>query len=272
MSNPRQPAPIGTPFAKSHAINAVHPATGLIATAYSRNSLTTPGAALSLWQINQDGVTETWSLPSDSSVSTTMHLDFDAEGKRLLRVTPQPHNQLIIHDVRTGAVLLDVMHEAYKALFAGTNSNIIAISSELQPDNTQKGNITILDSRNGRILASVNHESALYALAVSPDRRLIAVAGSDRFVLILDADTLAVKHRFRAHDATISAVSFHPDLPILATGSTDHSLKLWHYEDASLLQTFPGIEGMPRSLSFSPNCHQLATDGRDRAVRIFTVD
>ena len=164
------------------------------------------------------------------------------------------------------------MHEAYKALFAGTNSNIIAISSELQPDNTQKGNINILDSRNGRILASVNHESALYALAVSPDRRLIAVAGSDRFVLILDADTLAVKHRFRAHDATISAVSFHPDLPILATGSTDHSLKLWHYEDASLLQTFPGIEGMPRSLSFSPNGHLLATDGRDRAVRIFTVD
>lgn len=175
MSNPSQPAPIGTPFAKSHAINAVHPATGLIATAYSRNSLTTPGA-----------------------------------------------------------VLLDVMHEAYKALFAVTNSNIIAISSELQPDNTQKGNINILDSRNGR--------------------------------------TLAVKHRFRARDATISAVSFHPDLPILATGSPDHSLKLWHYEDASLLQTFPGIEGMPRSLSFSPNGHLLATDGRDRAVRIFTVD
>ena len=120
-------------------------------------------------------------------------------------------------------------------------------------------------------LASLDHDSALYALTASPDRRLIAVGGTDRFVMILDADTLAVKHRFRAHDATISAACFHPTLPLLATGSADHSLKLWRYADATLLQTFTAIEGLPRSLTFSPNGKLLATDGRDRAVRVFEV-
>ncbi|HRH95919.1 MAG TPA: hypothetical protein PLB55_08300, partial [Prosthecobacter sp.] len=171
-----------------------------------------------------------------------------------------------------GAVLHELKHEAYKSVFAGTRGHIIAISSELQPDNTQKGNIAILDPQTGRILASLDHDSALYALAASPDRRLIAVGGSDRFVMILDADTLAVRHRFRAHDATISAATFHPTQPLLATGSADHSLKLWRYADATLLQTFTALEGLPRSLTFSPNGKLLATDGRDRAVRVFAVD
>lgn len=272
LSDPRKPAALPSPFARNHTISAVHLATGLIATAYSRNSLTTPGSALSLWKSTKDGVTETWSRPAELKNDGTMHLHFDAKGERLLRTTPQPHSRLIIHDTRTGAVLHDFKHDAYKAIFAGTHGHIIAISSELQPDNTQKGSIAILDPQDGHVLASLDHDSAFYALAASPDHRLIAVAGSDRFVMILDADTLAVKHRFRAHDATISTVCFHPTLPLLATGSADHSLKLWRYSDATQLQTFIGIEGLPRSISISPDGHHLATDGRDRAVRVFELE
>lgn len=271
VSDPRTPKATPPSFIKNHTLSAVHTPTGLIATAYSRNSLNTPESALDLWQNTNGDVTEKWSHAAEMDNDGTMHLDFDAEGKRLLRTTPQPHNRLIVHDTRTGDVLHAFKHEAYKAIFAGTHGHIIAISSELQPDNTQKGIISLLDSQTGRVLASHTLGSAFYALTASPDRRLIAIGGSDRFVLILDADTLAVRHRFRAHDATISAACFHPTLPILATGSTDHSLKLWRYTDATLLHTFPGIEGTPRSLTFSPDGKLLATDGRDRAVRIIAV-
>lgn len=272
VSDPRQPAAIAAPLAENHTISAVHLATGLIATAYSRNSLTTPGPALSLWHTTKDDVTEKWSLPAQEGNDNTMHLDFDESGARLLRTTPQPRSRLIIHDTRTGAVLNDFQHDAYKAIFAGTRGHIIVISSELQPDNTQKGNIAIIDSQDGHILASLDHDSALYALTASPDRRLIAVGGSDHFVMILDADTFAVKHRFRAHDATISAATFHPTQPLLATGSADHSLKLWRYADATLLQSFTALEGLPRSITFSPNGQLLATDGRDRALRLFEIN
>lgn len=272
VSDPRNPIAMPAAIGEKHSISAVHLPTGLIATAYSRNSLTTPGSALSLWQLNNNDITSKWSRPAELSADGTMHLDFDESGARLLRTTPSPHSQLIIHDSQTGAVLHDFKHDAYKAVFAGTRGHIIAISSELQPDNTQKGTITILDPQTGRSLATLDHDSALYALTASPDRRLIAVGGTDRFVMILDADTLAVKHRFRAHDATISAATFHPTQPLLATGSADHSLKLWRYTEATLLQTFTAIEGIPRSITFSPNGQLLATDGRDRAVRIFEVE
>jgi hypothetical protein len=274
VSDPRQPAAIARRLAENHTISAVHLATGLIATAYSRNSLTTPGPALSLWQARRRrDVTENGPAPPNgrdattapcTSISTRVENASCARRRRPAAIssftTPTP-----------ATVLHELKHEAYKAVFAGTRGHIIAISSELQPDNTQKGNIAILDPQTGRILASLDHDSALYALAASPDRRLIAVGGSDRFVMILDADTLAVKYRFRAHDATISAACFHPTQPLLATGSADHSLKLWRYEDATELQAFVGIEGLPRSISISPDGRILATDGRDRAVRIFAL-
>ena len=272
VSDPRNPTAMPAAIGEKHPISAVHLATGLIATAYSRNSLTTPGSALSLWHTTKDGVSEKWSRPAELSADGTMHLDFDESGARLLRTLPSPRSHLIIHDTRTGAVLHDFQHDAYKAVFAGTRGHLIAISSELQPDNTQKGTITLLDSQTGRILATLDHDSALYALTASPDRRLIAVGGTDRFVMVLDADTLAVKHRFRAHDATISAATFHPTQPLLATGSSDHSLKLWRYTDATLQQTFTALEGLPRSITFSPSGQLLATDGRDRAVRVFEVE
>jgi WD40 repeat protein len=273
VSDPRAPIATGSPSAKGHAVNAVHPSAGLIATAYSRNRLDTPGAVLSLWQATKADVTEMWSRPAVAGRRNdgTMHLDFDAGGKRLLRTTPPPHGRLIIHEADTGEVLLDIEHDAYKAIFAGSPERIVAISSELQDDNTQKGNIALLDPQDGRVLASLDHESAFYALAASPDRRLIAVGGSDHFISILDADTLAVKYRFRAHDQTISALCFHPTQPILASGAADHSIKMWSYEDATELQAFVGIEGLPRSISISPDGRILATDGRDRAVRIFAL-
>lgn len=272
VSDPRDPKALPSNFTKGHTVSAIHLASGFIATAYSRNGLTTPETVLELWQSTKDGVVKTGSRPAELKNDGTMHLDFDVKGERLLRTLPSPRSRLIIHDTRTGEVIHEFKHEAYKAIFAGTRGHIIAISSELQPDNTQKGTIAILDSQTGRVLASHDHDSALYALAASPDRKLIAVGGSDRFVMILDAETLAVKHRFRAHDATISAACFHPTQPILATASAGHSLKLWRYADATLLQSFIGVEGLPRSITFSPNGRLMATDGRDRAVRIIAVD
>jgi serine/threonine protein kinase/WD40 repeat protein len=271
LTDPANPVVLEPPFAKSHAIQAVHLSSGMIATACSRNSLNTPGAALSVWQTTKDGLVEKWSLPADPGrqSDTTMHLAFDAAGQRLLRTTPQPDNRLIIYELSSGKVLREFKHEAYKAIFAGGREHIVTISSELQPDNTAKGRVAVIDPEDGRLLAVLEHDSAFYALAASPDRRLIAVGGSDHFVRILDAETLKLRWSFRAHDSTVSALCFHPSRPWLTSGSSDHTIKLWRYEDATVVKEFVGIEGLPRSLTFSPDGCFLATDGRDRAVRIF---
>ena len=90
-------------------------------------------------------------------------------------------------------------------------------------------------------------------------------------VLILDADTLAERYRFRAHDAVITALKFHPGLPILATGSSDYSIKLWDYQKAELRKTISGLEGSPVMLTFSPTGRLLAEDGMSEAFHIYDL-
>jgi WD40 repeat protein len=119
--------------------------------------------------------------------------------------------------------------------------------------------------------ATLTSPQRLNAIAVSPDRSLIAIAGDAQMVLILDADTLAEKDRFRAHDAAITALRFHPSLPILATGSSDYSLKLWDYRTTKLRKTFLGIGGSPVMIAFSPNGKLLAVDGMEYAFHLFDV-
>ena len=112
----------------------------------------------------------------------------------------------------------------------------------------------------------------LNALAVSPDRSLVAVAGDEQIVIVLEADTLKEKTRFRAHDAAITALRFHPRKPILATGSMDYSLKLWDYTAAKVQQRILGLDGRPVMITFSPNGRLLAVDGMERAFRIYELD
>jgi hypothetical protein len=56
--SPIRASPPPWPLAENHRISA-----DLIATAYSRNSLTTPDAAIDLWQSTQDGVVKNGPAP-----------------------------------------------------------------------------------------------------------------------------------------------------------------------------------------------------------------
>jgi hypothetical protein len=107
---------------------------GLIATAYSRNNLTTPGAVLSLWQATRRRVTEMWSRPAVAGRRNdgTMHLDFDESGNascaRCLRLaaissstTPAP------------AKCSTIRTRSLQSRLRRRTRHLIAISSELQP-------------------------------------------------------------------------------------------------------------------------------------------
>ena len=131
--------------------------------------------------------------------------------------------------------------------------------------------ILLISAADGTILASVNSTTRLNALAVSPDHRVVAVAGDDQDIVLLDADTLTERSRFRAHDAAITALRFHPTLPVLASGSMDYSLKLWDTTTREVQQTIYGLDGRPVMLSFSPNGRLLAVDGMEYAFRIYDV-
>ncbi|MCB1209238.1 MAG: hypothetical protein KDK97_07925 [Verrucomicrobiales bacterium] len=261
---------MGERFGENQTLAAAHPSTGCYALAYTYESPETLEDALSLWETTTDAPKKLWSIPPANPHDISIALAFDAKGGRLLRCTSDGHIE--VYDSQGGKLLTNISRPVFRAVFAGTSGDIVAISSTAAEDGRRIHNISVIDAHDGTVRASMDSENAFNAIAVSPDRRLVAIGADPHDVLILDADTLATRYRFRVHDTSVTALAFHPTLPILCTGSTDQTIKLWDYRSATLQRTFVGIEGFPRSLAFSPNGRLLTSDGRTFALRLYDLD
>jgi hypothetical protein len=177
---------------------------------------------------------------------------------------------IAVFAIGDGQRLLKTEEEYERAVFvAGTR---LACSKPLQQEAESVAySLHLLDADSGERQAGITNHFQVQALAVSPDRRLVALSGVDRKVHLYDAETLAETAGFRAHDGEIGALAFHPAKPIIATGSSDGSVKLWDHRSGTLLDTFIGLGGPPVTLSFSPNGRLLLVDGQEFHTRIYEV-
>ncbi len=271
VSDPSDIEELETPFFPGHQITAAHPGSGLFASAFGPEAYRNDGDSLLLNQLTRDGINKQWSLPALDMDGIARDLVFDAEGKRLLRIFTT--NKATVIDTRDGTTLATLEPKVGRAEFAGSKGQIIALLP-VSSAGALSGRIASIDPETGKVTHSVEVAHCGGALAVSPDRRLIAVSGNDGSVILLDADTLQVKQRFGVCDSNaIFDLAFHPSRPVLAVAAaSDLNVKLWHYPTESLQQTFLGFNGNPVSISFSPSGHRLAVEGEERSVRIFAVD
>lgn len=267
VTDPRNPIAPEVPLRKGHMLATVHPASGVfVITNPYPNNLGENLPMVKVMQLTPNGLTEKWEHRIHRE---TLSMDLDAEAKQLVLATKP--DGLLVFDVATGETLADLPIAPYRAVFAGSHGMIAGLDRPRSNELQSEDRVILIDPKDGQIRKSVSVPNRLNAIAVSPDRSLIAVAGDDQMVLILDADTLAERYRFRAHDAVITALKFHPGLPILATGSSDYSIKLWDYQKAELRKTISGLEGSPVMLTFSPTGRLLAEDGMSEAFHIYDL-
>ncbi|MEQ1862250.1 MAG: WD40 repeat domain-containing serine/threonine-protein kinase [Chthoniobacteraceae bacterium] len=212
------------------------------------------------------GLVEQRDLPTPGRVE---QMDWDAAGGRLLAVGVEPG--ATIFEVSTGATLLTLPQAIKQAVFTGASGQVAAIISRKSDADDVQDDLALLDATTGQPLKTVPFHQRLNALAVSPDRRLVAIGGADMIVRVLDAATLEERFTYRAHDAEISALAFHPARPILVTGSPDGSVKLWDYATAHLRGTFLGFAGAPVAIAFSPNGRLLSVESAEPTGRLFDL-
>ena len=134
--------------------------------------------------------------------------------------------------------------------------------------------------------AAEGEEGRLYALALSPDGRLIATAGSTRFaddaeqrtasVYLLDAGTGELVRRlpgapFAGAPHHIARVAFSPDGKSLASGSLDKTIKLWNVVSGQEIATLKGHAHFVNSVAFTPDGRTLASGSSDRTIKLWNM-
>ena len=115
------------------------------------------------------------------------------------------------------------------------------------------------------------HDDTVFAVAFSPDGRLLATAGRDRTVKMWKAATGGEMRTFKGHTGYVSTVAFSPDGRTIASGGTDRSIRLWDVTNGMEIRALRNRTRPVNAVALSPDGRWLASGRSDRTVRVWDL-
>ena len=131
------------------------------------------------------------------------------------------------------------------------------------------------DLQKKRVLWEVPN-STMTRATFTPDGSLVAVAGQDRTIQLLNTKDGSVRFKSTDHRGPIGALAFSPDNRLLVSATKDGTIKIWHVATGQELMEFPypgtdvlqvGFTGDGKHL-----IAQLSSDAPDQPHKILILD
>lgn len=98
----------------------------------------------------------------------------------------------------------------------------------------------------------LNHDSAVFCVAFSPDGSLLASACEDHTARLWHVADRSAGLVLRGHTHQATSVAFSPNGSLLASGSDDHTVRLWHLPDGTPGLVLQGHKSNVWCVAFSP--------------------
>ena len=114
----------------------------------------------------------------------------------------------------------------------------------------------------------------MYAVAFTPDGRVLASGGADRAIRFWDPQTHAsLKPALIAQNSTVFALTYSPGGGLLASGGSDDTVHIRAVRPHSYptVHTLAVDTNLIRALAFSPDGQTLASGSTDDLVRLWDV-
>ena len=124
-------------------------------------------------------------------------------------------------------------------------------------------------SREGRIFR-VPGSSGFYAVAFSPDGKILALGADNGAIRLLDVETLTPTATLSGHTDIVYALRFHPDGSRLVSGSNDATVRIWDVGGGEEMLQLRGHRSYIYDLDFSPDGETLASASGDNSVRLWS--
>lgn len=123
-------------------------------------------------------------------------------------------------------------------------------------------------------------------LAVSPDRKLLAIANAEGVVQVLDFETRKLIHSWQAHTGAIHDIAFRstptpapekkdgPPATVtqLATAGADQTVRIWNYKTGKPLTVLRGSLAAIQSVAWKADGKQLVSGAENGSVTVWNLE
>lgn len=131
--------------------------------------------------------------------------------------------------------------------------------------------VKVFDPVEGSEVASVSTDpDEISALAIHPNRRIVAVAMKANKVVVFDS-ALTAKATLTDPRETPSAAAFSSDGAVFATGGTDGTVRWWDTGTWKYVGSGSAQRGLIRSLAFDPSGRWMASTSTDSTLVVYDV-
>ena len=168
--------------------------------------------------------------------------------------------------------------KVHNLIFTPDAASLISISEDktIRIWNVQTGEI--IKKFEGEI--GDGYEGMLYASALSPNGKLLAVGGyqvstqKENYVIIVDIEKGVQVATAMGHSDAITSLSFTGSGQFLASGSSDGTVRIWKMEDLPNLKTVATLAvGAPvSSVTFSRTTQDLAVASDSKDILVFPLN
>jgi WD40 repeat protein len=167
--------------------------------------------------------------------------------------------------------------KVHNLLFTPDGGKIISVSE----DKT----IRVWNAETGALLNKFESEigdgpeGMLYSSAISPDGKLLAVAGypvssqKENYIIIIDLEKNVQVAKAVGHTNVINSLSFSGNGNYLASGSDDNSVRIWKVEKTISLQnilTLP-VSTAVSTVAFNLKTQDLAVSHQSKEISVFPL-
>ena len=120
-------------------------------------------------------------------------------------------------------------------------------------------------------ITQLDYNSPVYAVAFSPDGKLLVSGVSDNTVQLWDTVVQRELSPLTGHKDWVKSVAFSPDGKLLASASADKTVKLWNVDSRHEIETLMHRNWV-QTVRFSPDGQTLASGSYDGKIRTWSVD